>query len=99
MNKGEQIAYLKEIAANTEMPENTGFIRDIDQLYIQELGHLNHKLSKEDEMFLRSKKAIEEYQNNLEMQNTCSKVFRYAQQRPNRICCRSFFRFSIWTEI
>ena len=82
MNKGEQIAYLKEIASITGIPENTVLIRDIDHLYIHELGHLNHKLSKEDEVFLRSKKVIEEHQNNPEIQNTCSKVSRYAQQLP-----------------
>ena len=90
MNKGEQIAYLKEIASITGIPENTVLIRDIDQLYIHELGHLNHKLSKEDEVFLRSKKVIEEHQNNPEIQNTCSKVSRYAQQLPMEFVAEVF---------
>ena len=90
MNKGEQIAYLKEIASITGIPENAVLIRDIDQLYIHELGHLNHKLSKEDEMFLRSKKVIEEHQNNPEIQNTCSKVSRYAQQLPMEFVAEVF---------
>ncbi len=90
MNKGEQITYLKKIAATTGIPENAVLMRDIDQLYIHELGHLNHKLSKEDEIFLRSKKVIEEHQNNLEIQNICSKVSRYAQGLPMEFVAEVF---------
>lgn len=90
MNKGEQITYLKKIAATTGIPENAVLMRDIDQLYIHELGHLNHKLSKEDEIFLRSKKVIEEHQNNLEIQNICSKVSHYAQGLPMEFVAEVF---------
>ena len=85
MNKDEQIAYLKQIAAITGIPENAVLIRDGAQVYLHELGHLNQasNCSKEDYYtLLHSKELIEEHQNNSEIQDICSKVSRYAQSQP-----------------
>ena len=90
MSKEEQFKYLKGIAAITGIPKNAVLIRDIDHTYIHELGHLNHMLSKVDEAVLRSKKVIEEHQNNIEIQNTCSKVTRYAQSSPMEFVAEVF---------
>ena len=93
MNKDEQIAYLKQIAAITGIPENAVLIRDGAQVYLHELGHLNQasNCSKEDYYtLLHSKELIEEHQNNSEIQDICSKVSRYAQSQPSEFVAEVF---------
>ena len=82
MTTKEQVAYLKEIALITKIPEDAVLIRDVDQIFTHELGHLNHKLTPADEAYLTSKAVIDEHRNNVAIQNTCSKVTQYAKESP-----------------
>ena len=78
----EQFDYLKRIALITKIPEDAVLIRDVEQLFTHELGHLNHKLTPADEAYLTSKAVIDEHRNNVAIQNTCSKITPYAKQSP-----------------
>ena len=82
MTAKEQVAYLKEIALITKIPEDAVLIRDVDQIFTHEIGHLNHKLTPADESYLTSKAVIDEHRNNVTIQNTCSKVTQYAKESP-----------------
>lgn len=82
MTAKKQVAYLKEIALITKIPEDAVLIRDVDQIFTHELGHLNHKLTPADEAYLTSKAVIDEHRNNVAIQNTCSKVTQYAKESP-----------------
>ena len=91
MSKEKQYEYLQEIFSKAKakekqliLPEDTILVRRPNHIIYHELGHINHRkvVSKEEFANLKTKEKIVEWQNNPDIQATCSRISPYAKTSP-----------------
>lgn len=91
MSKEKQYEYLQEIFTKAKvngkqliLPDDTVLVRTPNHIIYHELGHINHRqiISKEQFANLKTKEKIAEWQNNPDIQATCSRISPYAKTSP-----------------
>ena len=91
MSKEKQYEYLQEIFTKAKvngkqliLPDDTVLVRTPNHITYHELGHINHRqiISKEQFANLKTKEKIAEWQNNPDIQATCSRISPYAKTSP-----------------